>query len=538
MPAPRFVHLRLHTEYSIVDGMARVDDAVAAAAGDGMPALAITDAGNLFGAIKFFLAAREKGVQPLIGCDLAITNERNRDQPSRVVVLCRDAAGYLTLCEIVTRAYSENQWRGRAEVRREWLKGALGLIVLSGAESGDVGAALLAGATAQAESLAREWADDFPGSFYLELQRADPPRSAAYIRAAVALAGRLELPVVATHPVQFVREEEFTAHEARVCIAQGWVLGDARRPRDFRPSQYFKTQAQMAELFADLPEALENSVEIARRCAFEFSLGKPRLPDFPTPDGEPVGEYLRALALEGLERHLAESYPDPANRDRERARYLERLDYEVATIGQMGFPGYFLIVADFINWAKENGVPVGPGARLRRRLARGLVAGHHGSRPASLRASLRALPQPGAGFDARLRHRLLPGGPRPGDRLRAREVRGPERVADIDLRHHGGQGRGARRRARPRHGLRRGRPHREADPLRTRDHARQGDRGRAAAEGADRGAGGGSRADAARPRARGHHAKRRHARGRRDHRAGQAHAISRRSTAPTARPPR
>ena len=361
MPAPRFVHLRLHTEYSIVDGMARVDGAVAAAAADAMPALAITDAGNLFGAVKFFLAAREAGVQPLVGCDIAISNERNRDLPTRVVVLCRDQAGYLALCDLLTRAYAENQWRGRAEVRREWLKGVRGLIVLSGAEAGDVGAALLAGATAQAEALAREWAEDFPGAFYVELQRPDPERNAPYVRVAVALAGRLGLPVVATHPVQFVRAEEFAAHEARVCIAQGWVLGDPRRPRDFRPSQYFKTQAEMAELFSDLPEALENSVEIARRCVFEFTLGKTRLPDFPTPPGVSVSDYLRALALEGLERHLAEAYPDPARREAARPRYLERLDYEVGTIAQMGFPGYFLIVADFINWAKGNGVPVGPG---------------------------------------------------------------------------------------------------------------------------------------------------------------------------------
>ena len=361
MPAPRFVHLRLHTEYSIVDGMARVDGAVEAAAADGMPALAITDGGNLFGAVKFYLAARARGVQPVIGCDLAITNEKNRDQPFRAVALCRDTAGYLALCELLTRAYSTNQWRGRAEVRREWLKAIGGLVILSGAEGGDVGAALLAGATAQAEELARDWARDFPGAFYVELQRADPERNAPYVRAAAALAGRLELPVVATHPVQFVDPGEYTAHEARVCIAQGWVLGDPRRPRDFKPSQYFKSQAEMAELFADLPEALENTVEIARRCAFEFTLGTTRLPDFPTPEGVTVGDYLRALALEGLARHLEESYPDPAQREAARPRYLERLDYEVKTIEQMGFPGYFLIVADFINWAKKNGVPVGPG---------------------------------------------------------------------------------------------------------------------------------------------------------------------------------
>jgi DNA polymerase-3 subunit alpha len=361
MAVPRFVHLRLHTEFSIVDGMARVDDAVAAAAGDGMPALAISDAGNLFGAVKFHLAARARGVQPVIGCDIAISHDKNRDQPHRALVLCRNRQGYLALCDVLTRAYGENQWRGRAEVRREWLKGLPGLIILSGAESGDVGTALLAGNGDHAEALAREWAQDFPGSYYLEVQRVDPAPNEAHVRAAVSLAERLGLPVVATHPIQFVKAEDFTAHEARVCIAQGYVLGDPRRPREFSPSQYFKSQAEMARLFADLPGALENTVEIARRCAFEFPLGGTHLPAFPTPQGQSAGEFLRELSLEGLDRHLAVLYPDAGERAAARPRYVERLEYEVRTIVQMNFPGYFLIVADFINWAKRNGVPVGPG---------------------------------------------------------------------------------------------------------------------------------------------------------------------------------
>jgi DNA polymerase-3 subunit alpha len=361
MTAPRFVHLRLHTEYSVVDGMARVDDAVSAAAADGMPALAITDASNVFGAIKFFEAARAAGVQPIIGCDLWITNERNRDAAYRVTLLVRNRAGYLRLCDLLTRAHAHNQWRGRPELRREWLRGADGLIALSGAEAGDIGMAIASGQREQAEELARQWAADFPSAFYIEVQRADPVRSAAAVQAAVALADRLSLPVVATHPIQFVRREDFQAHEARVCIAQGYVLGDARRPRAFHSSQYFKTQAEMAELFADLPEALENSVEIARRCTFEFTLGKTRLPDFPTPQGESIEEFLRSEASRGLEVRLAFLYPEEGARDEARGRYRERLDYEIRTIVQMGFPGYFLIVADFINWAKKNGVPVGPG---------------------------------------------------------------------------------------------------------------------------------------------------------------------------------
>src|SRR5689334_11436197 len=361
MAAPRFVHLRLHTEYSIVDGLARVEGAVEAAAADGMPALAITDSANLFGAIKFFQAARAAGVQPIIGCDLWITHERSRDNPHRVAVLCRTRAGYLALCDLLTRAHAENHWRGRAEVRREWLRGVEGLIVLSGAESGDVGAALAAGHREQALAAAREWARDFPDAFYIEVQRADPVRSAAFVQASVDLAAEAGLPVVATHPVQFLRREEYRAHEARVCIAQGYVLGDSRRPRDFNPQQYFKTQAEMAELFADLPGALENSVEIARRCAFEFSLGKSRLPDFPTPAGVSIEEFLREQASRGLEARLGQLYPDEAARAAARPRYDERLEFEAKPIIQIGFAGYFLIVADFINWAKTHGVPVGPG---------------------------------------------------------------------------------------------------------------------------------------------------------------------------------
>ena len=361
MSAPRFVHLRLHTEYSVVDGMARVDEAVGAAAADGMPALAITDLANVFGAVKFYEAARARGVQPIIGCDAWITNDKNRDAAYRVALLCRSREGYLGLCDLLTRAYAENQWRGRAEMRREWLRGARGLLVLSGAGAGDVGMALASGNAEHAEELASAWARDFPGAFYVELQRVDPVKSASFVQASVALAAKVGLPVVATHPIQFLRPDDFQAHETRVCIAQGYVLGDPRRPRDFHPAQYFKTQAEMAELFHDLPEAVENAVQVARRCSFEFVLGKSRLPNFPTPNGESIDEYLKIESLRGLEKRLAVLYPDEAARERERPRYLERLEYETRTIVQMGFPGYFLIVADFIGWAKSNGVPVGPG---------------------------------------------------------------------------------------------------------------------------------------------------------------------------------
>ncbi len=362
MPNPTFVHLRLHSEFSITDGIVRIDEAVARAAADGMPALAITDLANVFGMVKFYKAARSAGVKPVIGCDVWITNESERDKPHRLLLLTQSRPGYLRLSELLTRAWLENQYRGRAELRKAWFgEGTEGLIALSGAMQGDVAAALLQDQREPAKRLATEWARLFPGRFYLELQRAGAPQTESYLEAAVRLAGSCSLPVVATHPVQFLKPEDFTAHEARVCIAEGQVLGDQRRPRLFTQESYFLSQAEMAKLFADLPEALANSVEIARRCNLALELGKSRLPKFPTPDGATLEDTLAQTAGQGLQRRLATLYPDSARRTKEEPRYRARLELETKTIVQMGFAGYFLIVADFINWAKSNGVPVGPG---------------------------------------------------------------------------------------------------------------------------------------------------------------------------------
>ncbi len=361
--APRFVHLRLHTEFSISDGIVQTDQAIARAAADGMPALGISDLANLFGMVKFYKGARGKGVKPVIGCDVWLSNDAERDKPHRVLLICRDRAGYGQLCELLTRAYLENKHRGRAELRREWLEGgaAANLLCLSGATMGDVGQALANGNIELAERLAAEWSALFPDAFYIELQRAGRPGTENYVAQAVALASRLGLPVVATHPVQFLKAEDYQAHEARVCIAQGYVLADKRRPKEFTPEQYLKSQAEMCELFADLPEALENSLEIARRASLTVQLGKNFLPQFPTPEDVSLDDFLVAEAKRGLEVRLAELYPDEAEREAHRPEYEARLKFETDTIIQMGFPGYFLIVADFINWAKNNGVPVGPG---------------------------------------------------------------------------------------------------------------------------------------------------------------------------------
>ncbi len=362
MPQPSFVHLRLHSEYSISDGMVRVDEAVAAARNDAMPALALTDLNNFFGLVKFYKAARGSGIKPITGCDVYLTNDADRDRPFRLLLLCQSEAGYLQLCRLLTRAFLENQHRGRAELRREWFHaGTEGLIALSGAHLGDVGNALLAGNAAQAKRYAQEWAGLFNNRFYLEVQRAGFADEEHYIHAAIQLAAEIGLPVVATHPVQFLTAEDFKAHEARVCISEGYVLNDKRRVRAYTAQQYFKTQAEMAELFADLPEALQNSVEIAKRCNLTLTLGKPRLPDFPTPQGQGLDDYLRDQAVAGLLRRMKMLYPDEAVRAARLPDYQQRLAFETETIIKMGFPGYFLIVADFIRWAKQNGVPVGPG---------------------------------------------------------------------------------------------------------------------------------------------------------------------------------
>ena len=361
-----FVHLRTHTEFSIADGTLRIGDAVAAAAADHQPALAITDLSNLFGAIKLYSAARKRGIQPIVGADLWLEPAGAEKAPSRLLLLVQNHVGYLNLCELLSRAWLQHEQRAQARVKWDWLAELNdGLIALAGAELGAVGQALMAGDRARAEAFAGKLAAIFPQRFYIELQRAGLAGNEAHVRGAVALAAALALPVVATHPVQFATPDDYEAHEARVCIAEGEMLSNPKRIKRFSREQYFKTQAQMATLFADLPSALSNSVEIAKRCSLSLVLGKPQLPDFPTPvvDGRPLAmaEYFGIASHEGLARRMLQRYPDAAEREAQRPRYVERLDFEIATILKMGFPGYFLIVADFINWAQRNGCPVGPG---------------------------------------------------------------------------------------------------------------------------------------------------------------------------------
>ncbi|MGQ3167203.1 MAG: DNA polymerase III subunit alpha [Hydrogenophaga sp.] len=371
-----FTHLRLHTEFSVVDGTNRIDDVVAAAAADAQPALAITDLSNLFGAVKFYKAARGVGVKPIIGAEVMLqgfTEETSGAMPGshqpaapRVLLLVQDMQGYLNLSELLARAWTRNVGRGQALVQRDWLQECnAGLILISGAQAGPVGQALLQGDAQRAADIALQLSTMFTHRFYIELQRAGRADDERHVAQAVQLAARLHLPVVATHPVQFLDADGYEAHEARVCIAEGEILGNNRRVRRFTREQYFKSTAQMQALFADVPSALANSVEIARRCNLTLTLGKPQLPNFPTPliDGVPMpmSDFFRQSSFEGLEERLAHLFPDVARRDAERPRYVERLEFEINTILKMGFPGYFLIVGDFINWAKNNGCPVGPG---------------------------------------------------------------------------------------------------------------------------------------------------------------------------------
>ncbi len=338
----------------------RIEELVAAAAAARMPAVAVTDLANLFGAVKFFQKAIKAGVKPILGSDVWLENPVDRNKPYRLVLLCLDRQGYLNLNQLLTRAYTEGQHSRRPCIQREWFTGfSDGLIALSGALDGDIGQALVGGHADAVERLVREYQQWFPQRFYIELQRTGQPLQEECVHASVQLAARAGLPVAATNAVQFLKADEFEAHEVRVCIQDSRVLTDNRRPRLYTPEQYFRSAEEMADLFQDIPEALANTVEIARRCNFRLDLGRNFLPDFPLPPGQNVEQVLRANAGAGLVERMRriDSDNDPVRRK----QYEDRLALELGVIIQMGFSGYFLIVADFIQWARANDVPVGPG---------------------------------------------------------------------------------------------------------------------------------------------------------------------------------
>jgi DNA polymerase-3 subunit alpha len=353
---PSFVHLRLHTEYSLVDGIVRVPELMEAAAAAGMPAVALTDHGNLFAMVKFHREAEKRGLKPVIGADLWLADGGERGEPALLTLLAQNAAGFRNLTRLVSRSYLEGQERGRPLLARDWLDGesTAGLIALSGGREGDVGRALLAGRAEEARRLLERWQALFGDRYYLEVQRTGRAGDEELIAGVLALVSQRPSPVVATNDVRFIASEEFEAHEARVCIHGGHRLDDAGRPRPYSPDQYLKSPAAMAALFHDLPEALENSVEIARRCSVPLVQGRVFMPAFQVPDGTGAPEFLGRLAAEGLARRIGTGAADGD-------AYRARLDQELAVICGMGFEGYFLVVADFIRWAREHEIPVGPG---------------------------------------------------------------------------------------------------------------------------------------------------------------------------------
>ncbi len=360
----QFVHLRLHTEYSLVDGIVRIPALMAAVAAARMPAIALTDQSNLFAMVKFYKEALAAGVKPLIGVDAWIREPGERVPPSRIVFLCQSLAGYRNLTRLVTRSFLEGQKRGVPMLERAWLEPATleGLIVLSGAAEGDIGQALARGNAEEAERCLVRWQSACSDRFYLEVQRTGRDGEALYTEAVLELASARGVPAVATHDVRFLTRAEFEAHEARVCIREGTLLDDASRRRRYSEEQYLKTPAEMTELFADVPALIENSVEIAKRCSLEIKLGASMLPAYPVPAGGTTEEnFLRGEAQGGLARRLEEAPSLRGAEARDREQYEARLDLELGVICSMGFAGYFLIVADFIRWARENGVPVGPG---------------------------------------------------------------------------------------------------------------------------------------------------------------------------------
>lgn len=363
MPAANFVHLRLHTEFSLSDSLVRIKSLVKRVAELNMPACAITDQTNFYGLIKFYKAAQGAGVKPIAGSDFWIASNDSEGKPTLITLLAMSNKGYKNIIELISRGWRQGQQQGAAYIQREWIcEHSEGVIALSGGKFGDIGMALLGGRTPQAAELLQAWMQDFPNRFYLELQRTGRENDENHLHAAVDLAVQLNCPVVATNDVRFLKASEFEVHEARVCISEGRTLDDPRRERRYSDQQYLRSAEEMVELFSDIPEAIANTVEIAKRCTINIQMGKYFLPEYPVPEGLTEAEFFRKISHEGLdvrlERILNKSAADYAER---RKVYEDRLNFELDIINQMGFPGYFLIVMDFIQWAKDHDIPVGPG---------------------------------------------------------------------------------------------------------------------------------------------------------------------------------
>lgn len=361
MPEPKFVHLRVHSDFSMIDGLSKVPPLVKKVAEMGMPAVALTDFTNLCGLVKFYGTAHNCGVKPIIGADFVMQSEEFGDELTKLTVLASDNVGYKNLTLLISDAYLRGHVQHLPVIDKTWLvKYAEGLIVLSGGKSGEIGKALLKGNQSLVDKCVEFYQTHFVDRFYLELTRTGRADEESYLHFALELAENNDLPVVATNEVVFLSEEFFEAHEIRVAIHDGYTMEDPRRPKNYSPQQYLRTEAEMCELFADIPEALQNSVEIAKRCNVTVRLGEYFLPAFPT-EGMKETEYLVMKSQEGLEERLEFLFPDPDVRAQRRPEYDERLQIELEVINNMGFPGYFLIVMEFIQWSKDNDIPVGPG---------------------------------------------------------------------------------------------------------------------------------------------------------------------------------
>jgi len=356
-----FVHLHLHSEYSLVNGMIRLPALVDQTLQNQMPACALTDMGNLYGAVKFFNKCSAQGIKPIIGAEVYLENSEKVTQPYILVLLVQDAVGYVNLSELLSRGFREGQAHGRPILQKSWLEGKTdGLICLSGGLGGELGASVMAGRKNHINELLDWYNQQFPGRFYIEVQRVGRPYEEEYIAGAASLSAAFNIPLVATNDTHFMQEKDFDAHEVRVCINEGRVLNDPRRAKHHTPQQYYKNTEEMIALFSDLSSAIDNTLLIAQRCNFVMRMGEYFLPDFPVPEGETIESHLRNESFNGLEICLSRRYPDGPSAEM-RKEYEDRMEFELGIINEMGFPGYFLIVADFIQWAKENDVPVGPG---------------------------------------------------------------------------------------------------------------------------------------------------------------------------------
>ncbi|MBL4671668.1 MAG: DNA polymerase III subunit alpha [Arenicella sp.] len=356
-----FVHLHVHSEYSLVNGMIRLPALIEQTRTNQMPAVALTDMGNLYGAVKFFNKCMAQGIKPIIGAEVYVENPDKVTQPYIMVLLVQDEVGYVNLSELLSRGFREGQAQGKPIIQKDWLNGKTdGLICLSGGIRGELGGAIMASRDDYSEEVIKQYQGLFPDRFFIEIQRVGRPHEEEYISQAAKLAAQFQIPLVATNDAHFMRSPDFDAHEVRVCINEGRVLNDSRRVVHHTREQYYKSSQEMIELFADIPSAIENTVLIAQRCNFVIRMGEYFLPDFPVPEGQTIESHLRNESFSGLEVVLLRRFPDGPTPE-VRVEYEARMEFELKIVFEMGFPGYFLIVADFIQWAKENDVPVGPG---------------------------------------------------------------------------------------------------------------------------------------------------------------------------------